>query len=140
MDDTRYMRMALEQAMQGDEPFGAVIVADGNVLAQAENRVLRNNDPMAHAEITAIREALAVNPAALKGATMYASFEPCPMCAGACLHVGISRIVYSTDALVVGWRDERGISCEELIRRSSLTPVEVVGGVLLDESLPLYKK
>lgn len=74
-----FMRMALAEAAQGDFPFGAVIVRDGEVLAKGRNLGKTTNDPAAHGEMVAIRRFIAVRPAAeLKGTTLYTSGEPCP--------------------------------------------------------------
>ena len=78
------MRMALAEAAEADLPFGAVIVRDGKVVARGRNLGLTTNDPTAHGEMVAIRRFVASHPAAeLKGATLYTSGEPCPMCMGA---------------------------------------------------------
>jgi tRNA(Arg) A34 adenosine deaminase TadA len=90
-------------------PFGAVIVRDGVVLAEGWNKVTSSNDPTAHAEVTAIRRACeAVNSFELKGATLYTSCEPCPMCLASAYWARISRIVYAntrTEAAAIGFDD-----------------------------------
>jgi len=89
------MRLALEGAALGDSPFGAVIVRDGKVLARGRNLGKRLRDPTAHGEMVAIRNFLAVHgPERLTGATLYTSGESCPMCMGAIVWCGISRVVY----------------------------------------------
>lgn len=81
-------------------PFGAVIVRDGEVLAAAGNCVLQDNDPTAHAEIVAIREACRKQGSYfLEGAEIYCSCEPCPMCLGAIYWAHISTIYYCADRL-----------------------------------------
>lgn len=99
-DDYKYMRMAIEiserNIAEGGGPFGAVIVKDGEVIAASGNRVVPNNDPTAHAEVTAIREACAkLGTFQLIGATLYASCEPCPMCLSSIYWAGISRVFYA---------------------------------------------
>src|SRR5712692_2314810 len=85
-DDERFMRIALDEARQGDFPFGAVIVRDGQVIARGRNLGRTNNDPTAHGEMVAIRRCLADHgSAALQGGTLYTSGEPCAMCMGAIL-------------------------------------------------------
>lgn len=95
-DDKRYMRLALSGARaaleQGEIPVGCVIAKDGGVIASAGNMVRQTGDVTAHAEMLAIRQA---GRYALKGATMYVTLEPCPMCAGALALSGISRLVYA---------------------------------------------
>jgi len=75
-------------------PFGAVVARGGHVLGQAHNRVLASNDPTAHAEVEAIRQAATtIGSPHLTGATLYASCEPCPMCAGAAMWARVERVV-----------------------------------------------
>jgi tRNA(adenine34) deaminase len=103
-NDTQHLRSAIELAARaeahGNRPYGAVIVAtDGTVLATAENTTIRDNDSAAHAELNAIRRACSEGQQdRLAGATIYASTEPCPMCAGAIVRFGFRRIVYGEDA------------------------------------------
>src|SRR5207237_6027653 len=80
----------------GNQPFGALLVgADGEIIAEAENAMLSARDLTAHAEMNALRMASRrAWPVQLAGATMYASGEPCPMCAGAMLQHGLRRIVF----------------------------------------------
>ncbi len=97
--DHHYMGLALEQAKQayalGEVPIGAVIVRDGDVIAQAHNRREMDHDPTAHAEVLAIRQAaMASGGWRLTGATIYVTIEPCPMCAGALIWARMTRLVY----------------------------------------------
>ena len=95
-DDERFMRLALDEARQGDFPFGAVIVRDGQVLARGRNLGKTNDDPTAHGEMVAIRRCLTdYGSAGLRGSTLYASGEPCAMCMGAILWCRISRLVFA---------------------------------------------
>ena len=81
--DVRFMRMAIEEARQGDFPFGAVIVRDGAVIARGRNLGRSTRDPTAHGEMVAIRRGLADHgPDALRGSTLYTSGESCVMCMG----------------------------------------------------------
>src|SRR5580704_14710117 len=92
-DDERFMRIALDEARQGDFPFGAVIVRDGRVLARGRNLGRTNDDPTAHGEMTAIRRCLAAQGSkALRGSTLYTSGEPCAMCMGAILWCRVGRL------------------------------------------------
>ncbi|MDA8163557.1 MAG: nucleoside deaminase [Desulfobacteraceae bacterium] len=90
-------------------PFGALIVRKGEVLARGWNQVTSRNDPTAHAEMVAIREACRrVGDFRLAGCTLYVSCEPCPMCLAACYWAGIERIVYAADrqdAARIGFAD-----------------------------------
>lgn len=94
----RAARLAADAAQRGNRPFGAVIVGlDGRVLAVAENSTVTDADIAAHAEINALRVACRGGlQRELAGATIYASAEPCPMCAGAILRFGLSRVVYGS--------------------------------------------
>lgn len=100
MTDAEAIEAALEEARQaaeaGEVPIGAVIVQEGAILARAQNRVLRDNDPTAHAEIVALRAAAAaLGNYRLLGCTLYSTLEPCAMCAGAMIHARIDRLVFS---------------------------------------------
>lgn len=89
----RALAMAREALAAGDHPYGAVLVAPAGEVAE-RNRVVSATDPTAHAETMAIRTAAAGwGLPALAGSTMYASFEPCPMCFGAILLAGVDRLV-----------------------------------------------
>jgi tRNA(Arg) A34 adenosine deaminase TadA len=96
-------------AQDGGGPFGAVIVKDGAVVGSGTNRVASANDPTAHAEIVAIREACQrLGGFDLAGATIYSSCEPCPMCLGAILWARLDRLVYANtqaDAAAIGFDD-----------------------------------
>lgn len=101
-DDRRYMAEAIRQMRKAGvtdrtgEPFGAVIVRDGRIIAAAGNSVSSDADPTAHAEVNAIRFACkAVGKPDLQGATLYASCEPCPMCYSAAFWSRIGKIYYA---------------------------------------------
>ena len=100
MNDLEAMQAALAEARQaaevGEVPIGAVVVCEGAIIARGQNRVLRDNDPTAHAEIVALREtAQAMGNHRLNGCTLYVTLEPCAMCAGAMIHARIDRLVYA---------------------------------------------
>jgi tRNA(Arg) A34 adenosine deaminase TadA len=100
-NDLDYLREAIAQARDaeanGEVPVGAVIVHEDRIIGRGQNRVLRDSDPTAHAEIVALREAgLTLKNYRLEGCTLYATLEPCAMCAGAILHARIARLVYAT--------------------------------------------
>lgn len=97
-----FMRKAIalsdESVDAGGGPFGAVIVKDGKVVGAAANRVTLNNDPTAHAEVMAIREACQnLGTFDLSGCTLYASCEPCPMCLSAIYWARIDEYFYAND-------------------------------------------
>lgn len=94
----RAIELATENVANEGGPFGALIVRDGRVLAEGQNRVTATLDPTAHAEVVAIRAACQVaKDFSLAGATLYTSCEPCPLCLSAALWARIDRIVYAAD-------------------------------------------
>jgi tRNA(adenine34) deaminase len=100
MIDLDLMQAALDEARlagaAGEVPIGAVIVREGEIVAWGQNRVLRDVDPSAHAEIIALRAAArAVGNYRLNGCTLYVTLEPCSMCAGALIHARLDRLVYA---------------------------------------------
>ena len=114
-EDEKFLREAIKLAKEGMEsniggPFGAVIVKDGKIVGRGSNNVSSSNDPTAHAEVTAIRDACQ-NLASfqLDGCTLYTSCEPCPMCFGAIYWARPSRVVYAATAedadIIAGFDD-----------------------------------
>jgi tRNA(adenine34) deaminase len=100
MSDLDIMNAALAEARlaveAGEVPIGAVIVRDGEIVARGQNRVLRDVDPTAHAEIVALRAAAAaVGNYRLIGCMLYVTLEPCAMCAGAMIHARLARLVFA---------------------------------------------
>ncbi|MDI9369543.1 MAG: nucleoside deaminase [Synergistaceae bacterium] len=131
--DERFMRLALEEAREaaarGDVPVGALVVSEGRVLARAGNR--KSDDPTAHAEILAIREAAAcLGGWNLSGCTLFVTVEPCPMCAGAIVLARIARLVF-------GCPDPRAGACGtlfDIVRDGRLNHrCRVESGVLEEE-------
>ena len=113
-EDAKFMEMASrlseDNIDKGGGPFGAVIVRDGEVSAKGANRVVPNNDPTAHAEINAIRDACKnINSYDLSGAVIYTSCYPCPMCLSAIIWANIDKVYYgcnTTDTEIIGFRDK----------------------------------
>ena len=103
------IKLSAESVRSGGGPFGAVIVRDGEIIARGENRVTVCNDPTAHAEVSAIREAAArMGTYDLSGCEIYSSCEPCPMCLGAIYWARLDRLYYAgtrADAANVGFDD-----------------------------------
>jgi tRNA(adenine34) deaminase len=98
-EDAAWMEQALEQAALaaagGEVPVGAIVIKDGQIIGRGHNRNLLENDPTAHAEIVALRDAAArIGNHRLTGCVMFATIEPCAMCSGALVHARISRLVY----------------------------------------------
>ena len=115
MDENNLMERAAALALQKMRanqggPFGAVIVRDGEVIAEGWNQVTSANDPTGHAEVTAIRNACAkLKTFSLDGCDIYTNCEPCPMCLGAIYWARIKRIYYSntrSDAAKIGFDDD----------------------------------
>jgi len=112
-DDESWLSQAIALASanvaDGGGPFGAVVVRAGVVIGAGQNRVTRDNDPTAHAEVQAIRAACrAIENFSLVGATVYTSCEPCPLCLAACLWARVDRVVFAadrTDAARAGFDD-----------------------------------
>jgi tRNA(adenine34) deaminase len=120
--------LASEAAGTGEVPVGAVVVKDGAVIGRGFNRPVSKNDPTAHAEIVALREAgAATGNYRLAGCTLYVTIEPCAMCAGAIMHARIARLVY-------GAADPKAGACGsvvDLFADSRLNHhAEVTGGVM----------
>lgn len=140
MDREKFMAIALAEAKKGDSPYGAVIVRDNEVVAKAYNTVVRDSDPSAHAEMNAIRNLTIKNKSPyLAGYTIYASGEPCPMCAAACIWAGVDEIVIgaSIQDLININQSQINLSCEEIIAKSSKN-IKVTKGVLQQESIALF--
>jgi tRNA(adenine34) deaminase len=100
MDDERYMHEALalarEAERKGEVPVGAVVVKDGAIVGRGYNQPISSQDPTAHAEIIALREAARrLGNYRLGGCELFVTLEPCAMCAGAILHARIARVIYA---------------------------------------------
>ena len=115
MDTNPFMQQAIELALEKMNdyeggPFGALIVKNGEVIGRGWNRVTSTNDPTAHAEITAIRNAcLNIEDFSLEGCELYVNCEPCPMCLAAAYWAGIKTIYYAAtrkDAAGIGFADD----------------------------------
>lgn len=139
--DEFWMREALNLARQaqaaGEVPVGAVLVLDGRAAGRGFNSPLSLQDPTAHAEIQAIREAArATGNYRLAGATLYVTLEPCPMCAGALVHARVGRLVFGArDLRFGGVRSKFRIADSELLNHQ----VDVVEGVLAADSAELLR-
>ncbi len=136
------MRVALDLAREagraGEVPVGAVVVLDGQIVGRGANASITRNDPTAHAEILAIREASsALGNYRLDGATLYVTLEPCTMCAGALVHARLARVVFGArDLRFGGVRAKFQIADSDLLNHR----VEVVEGVLAADCLALLKQ
>jgi tRNA(Arg) A34 adenosine deaminase TadA len=146
-DDEIHLRRAIElsreAAAAGDRPYGAVLVKDGQRVCEARNRQTSARDVTAHAEMELVRDAQRVlGPEALQGATVYASGEPCAMCAGAMYWAGVRRVVFSVSQAEMA-RLAGGallpITLREVLARAS-RPVEVSGPLLEAEGAQVLEE
>lgn len=144
--DKRFMQRAIQKAKEGMDanaggPFGCVIVKDDKIIAESHNRVTSTNDPTAHAEIVAIREACQkLNSFQLEGCKIYTSCEPCPMCLGAIYWARPDVVYYAaskTDAAKIGF-DDRFIY-EELNKPIPDRKIKFIK-MLREEALPVFEQ
>ena len=144
MNHEKFMREALIEAQKGDLPYGAVIVKDNEIVIRGYNTAQTDNDVAAHGEINALRsftQKYGYSLDALKGHTLYTTCEPCPMCAAACVWAGVSTVVYgaSTKQLIDLGTKQIDLSCKTVAEKS-FQNIEVVGGILAEECLELFRK
>ena len=144
--DREFMRQAIRLAEQGMEageggPFGAVIVRDGEVIGSGWNRVLATNDPTAHAEIVAIRDACRRTGSYwLEGSAIYVNCEPCPMCLAAIHWARIGQLTFAAtrkDAAAIGFADD------DIYREVCLPPEEramFTRQMLRDKALEIIRR
>ena len=132
-EDLLQIALAEAQAAEaaGEVPVGAIVVHEDTIIGRGHNRVLRDADPTAHAEIVALREAgRALGNYRLEGCTLYVTLEPCAMCAGAILHARIERLVYAA-------ADPKAGACGSVLSVMNHPQlnhrVEVVSGILAEE-------
>lgn len=148
-EDAAHLRAAIELSRaaraKGNEPYGAVLVdAGGKLLLGGENTQVTDRDCTGHAELNLMRAASRrFDAGTLAGCTVYASGEPCPMCAGAIYWGGVRRVVYALSvesmiALAGPGADEIRLSCREVLGQGA-HPVEVVGPALEDEARQVFR-
>ena len=145
----KFLRASIEAARsarsKGNHPFGAVLVDDhGSILMEAENTVVTEKDVTGHAETNLVRQAfLEYGPEFLAKCTLYASTEPCPMCAGAIFWANVSRVVFALSQerfyQLAGGESEEGLhlTCREVLA-SGKKPVEVLGPALEEEAREVH--
>ena len=139
--DEQYIRNAIDVAREAvrrnEVPVGAVIVREGSIIAAAGNRTLRDQDPTAHAEVLAIREASSkLDRWRLDDCTLFVTVEPCAMCAGAIVLSRMKRVVFGA------WDEKAGMagSVGDLLRHPRLNHrPEVRGGVLAEDCARLIE-
>ena len=142
--DRKFMTRAIELARNGVEtnaggPFGCVVVKNGEIVGEGSNRVTSTNDPTAHAEIVAIREACSrLNSFQLEGCTIYTSCEPCPMCLGAIYWARPESVFYACtrdDAAEIGFDDD--FIYKELEKNNGERELELIN-LMRDEALEIF--
>lgn len=145
-NDERFLREAIALARQGMDrndggPFGCVIVKDGHIIGRGNNKVTSSNDPTAHAEVVAIREACkALGSYQLEGCTLYTSCEPCPMCLGAIYWARPDRIVFAAtrnDAADAGFDDQ--LIYDELPLPPQQRRIPTIAEVLRSEARAVFE-
>jgi len=142
--DRFFMKRAIELAQMGVEmnlggPFGCVVVKDGEIVGEGNNQVTSSNDPTAHAEVIAIREACkSLNTFQLDGCTIYTSCEPCPMCLGAIYWARPAKVFYACtrdDAASIGFDDD--FIYQELEKTNASREL-VLTNLMREEALELF--
>lgn len=134
-DDAAWMEQALEQArlaaQAGEVPVGALVIKDGEIIGKGHNRNLLDHDPTAHAEIVALRDAAKhVGNHRLGGCIVYATIEPCAMCAGALIHARVARLVYGASDPKAG---AAGSVLQVLNHPGLNHKMEITAGVLVEK-------
>ena len=146
MDDEMYMRRAMELARKGrhdpgGNEIGCVIVLDGEIVGEGHNEVEGRHDPTAHAEIVAIRRAgQRLGTHELRGATLYATLQPCGMCSMASIWAKLGRIVYGAERCQVHemYFEDRHMNAADFIADAFKDDIALQGGLLGDECAALY--
>lgn len=144
MNHEKFMREALVEAKKGDLPYGAVLVKDNEIVMRGYNTAQRDDDVSAHGEINVLRamtQKSSYSLDALKDYTLYTTCEPCPMCAGACVWAGVSRIVFgaSMEQLISIGTEQIDLTCQQVVSQG-FQDIEITGGILAEECLDLFKQ
>jgi tRNA(Arg) A34 adenosine deaminase TadA len=144
-NDAKYLRRVIEAAKAsraaGRHPFSSLIVLDGEIIAEAQSLKSGNTDATNHSEMRVLREASATRPPpVLARATLYASTEPCAMCAGAAYWAGLGRVVFGLSEASLRkmtgahpWNPTLNLPCRELFSRGS-RKIEIIGPLLEEEA------
>ena len=147
MPHEKFMREALVEAKKGDLPYGAVIVKDDEIILRGYNTAQTDNDVSAHAELNILRaftKQYGYSLDAYQSYTLYATGEPCPMCAAACVWAGVSTVVFGASveqlsSLELEQIKSFNLPCKTVVAKG-FQDVGVVGGILAEECLELFKK
>lgn len=147
-DHERFMAMAIEEAKrglrEGEQPFGAVVVRDGQVISRARSLKVSTSDATAHAETLAVKYATQkLKDRLLTGCTFYATCEPCPMCCGAILNAGVPTLVMGARNARLGGITHLAFNFHEYTveRLAGLTGsnLQVISGVMEEECIEMYR-
>ena len=146
MTDASYMKKAIELSVEavahGNEPFGAVLVKNGEIVYQNENQIYTKHDPTFHAEAGLIRrfcEETGITD--LSEYTLYSSCEPCFMCCGAMVWTKLGRLVYgASDIELCEVLGVQGSECSKIVFAESGASISVTAGVLREEALAVLKE
>ena len=145
-EDEKFMREAIRLSRQavehGNEPFGAVLVKNGEIVFSNENQIYTRHDPTFHGEAGLIREFCAQTAITdLREYTLYSSCEPCFMCSGAIVWVKLGRLVYGASNMelehILG---NEGCNCSRMVFEHSFWQPEVTEGILRKEALEILEK
>lgn len=138
--DADFMQLAIDQAKEGDFPFGAIIVRDNKVLALSNNSSRRLHDPTAHAEMMAIRAFLnGHEPEDFKDTTIYSSGEPCPMCMGAIIWCGFKRLVYAASISELATKiGQINVTSQRIANAAPFIDMQITSGVLSANAMQLF--
>ena len=145
MSDSTFMKKAIELSVKavehGNEPFGAVLVKDGELVYTNENQIYTRNDPTFHAEFGLIRSFIEETGITdLSEYTLYSSCEPCFMCCGAMVWTRLGRLVYgASDIDLCEILGVEGAECSKLVFEKSDAKIEVLSGILREEAIEILK-
>ncbi len=145
MDDAIFMKKAIELSRlavsHGNEPFGAVLVKDGEIVYTSENKIYTKTDPTYHGEMGLIREWIkTTNITDLREYTLYSSCEPCFMCSGAMVWVKLGSLVYAaSNTDLENILGNQGCECSSMVFANSFHHPKVTSGVLKEDAIEVLK-
>ena len=141
MTDHDYMQYAIRQAQRGKTPFGAVLVQDGQVVAEAYNTVRQDHDPSAHGEINVLRQAgQQLGTTNLSGTVLYTTGEPCPMCTAALVYARVARVVYGASIpQIAEFMDQIPLRSQEIIHTAGPS-IQLTEGIAVEACLELLRE
>jgi len=142
MTDKEYMQIAIDISKQSKYPYGAIVVKDNKIIGRSDSKKVKINTCYTHSEFVAIQDALKHNNlyGELKGATMYVSCEPCPMCMGAILYQEFNKLVYGAklEDSHNYYCPEILISCEDIVKNTKNRTIEIIN-LMRDEAVEVLK-